>query len=155
MKKLAFAACLMVLLTLAACNSGVVYDHYEHTMLTGWEKVDTLYYPVPRLDREGLYDVTLGLRTTNVYPFTGLTLLVEQCVLPSGKGRVDTVNCRLRTEKGKVTGQGVSYYQYTFHVSELHLHANDSLTIKVRHNMKREILPGISDVGIEVKRLTP
>jgi gliding motility-associated lipoprotein GldH len=155
MKKLALAACLTVLMMFSACNNGMVFDHYEHTMLTGWDKIDTLCFPVPRLDREGLYDVSLGLRVNNVYPFTGLTLLVKQSVSPSGKGRVDTVNCRLRTEQGKVIGQGVSYYQYNFHVSELHLQAGDSLSIKVVHNMKREVLPGISDVGIEVKCLTP
>ena len=50
-------------------------------------------------------------------------------------------------------GQGVGSYQYHFRVSEMNLKAKDSLHICVRHDMKREIMPGISDVGIEISRL--
>ena len=45
----------------------------------------------------------------------------------------------------------MSYYQYDFPLSTLRLKEGDSLALVVRHAMKREILPGISDVGIIAK----
>ena len=53
--------------------------------------------------------------------------------------------------KGNVEGKGVSYYQYDFPLSTLRLEKGDSLALVVRHAMKREILPGISDVGIMLR----
>ena len=49
-------------------------------------------------------------------------------------------------------GHGISTYQYNFHLTTLTLNEGDSLHIAVRHNMKREILPGISDIGIRLSQ---
>ena len=46
----------------------------------------------------------------------------------------------------------MSYYQYQVPVNDITLQQGDSLHICVRHDMKREILPGISDVGIKMTR---
>lgn len=137
----------------AACTEGKIYHHYDHTPIAGWEKVDTLTYNVPALADSGLYATDLGLRINNSYPFMSLTLIVEQTVYPSHKQRIDTINCRLIGRDGSPKGQGVSYYQYHYHVSQLPLQQHDSLHIAVRHDMKREILPGISDVGIAVNKV--
>ncbi|MBP7359673.1 MAG: gliding motility lipoprotein GldH, partial [Prevotella sp.] len=47
---------------------------------------------------------------------------------------------------------GISYYQYNFNISHIELHKGDSIHVCIRHNMKREILPGISDVGFSLGR---
>lgn len=150
-----------------SCTGNMVYDHYEHTPVAGWDKVDVLSYDVPALQDSGRYSISLGLRINDVYPFQGLTLIVEQEVIPVstvkgkngtrkiiGKPRTytNTLNCELFDRKGTVKGQGISYYQYHFRVSELDLNKDDSLHITVRHGMKREIMPGIADVGISVSK---
>lgn len=137
----------------SACTEGKVYHHYNHTPIAGWEKVDTLKFDVPALKQSGHYSTGLGLRINNLYPFTGLTLIVEQMVYPSRRRQVDTINCKLTNRDGTSRGQGVSYYQYHYSVSLMELHEKDSLHITVRHDMKREILPGIADVGIALNRL--
>ena len=69
-----------ILLTVVAtllsvsCNRKTVYDHYEHTPLTGWEKNDTLIYRMPVFQKSGTYSEELGLRISDTYPFTGQTL---------------------------------------------------------------------------------
>ena len=78
-------------------------------------------------------------------------MIVEQKVMPGNVTRCDTVTCELTDDKGKVKGNGISNYQYVFHVSDRHYHKGDSLHISVRHDMKREILPGITDVGISLR----
>lgn len=136
-----------------SCTGDKVYDRYNHTPIMGWEKVDTLKFEVPKFSQRGRYSTNLGLRIDNHYPFMSLTLIVEQTVYPGARTHVDTLHCSLVDEKGGMKGQGVGSYQYHFRVSEMNLKANDSLHICVRHDMKREIMPGISDVGIEISRL--
>lgn len=139
-------------LTLAACGMKTVYNHYEHTELAGWEKIDTLTFNVPKAQEAADYGMSVGLRMTGKYPFQRLTLIVERTVYPSHKTTADTLNCQLVTPDGRVLGQGVNAYQYTFPVADFRVHEGDSLHITVRHDMKREILPGISDVGIKLTR---
>lgn len=141
-----------MLLLFSSCDNGVVYDTYNHTQIEGWEKNDTLVFDVPRLVSSGRYRMEVGLRTNGTFPFTGLSVVVEQTVIPGYKTFTDTLRCRLTDEKGNVLGRGVSCFQYNFILSDVDLAKGDSLHVRVRHIMKREILPGISDVGLKVTR---
>lgn len=143
----------LALLLATSCTGNKVYDHYSHTPLSGWEESDALQYDVPPLAEAGHYATRLGLRISSAYPFQDLALIVEQTVYPGKHKQVDTLSCHLFDHKGRVQGQGVSYFQYHFSISQMTLQKGDSLHITVRHNMRREIMPGISDVGIEVERL--
>lgn len=144
------ALAMMAACTIIACNGQKVYDKYEHTPITGWEKNDTLVFDVSSAKTNGTYMSELGLRINESYPFMGLTLIVEQRIMPADTTIIDTLKCNLTDRKGNYKGTGVLYYQYNFHVAELQLQQGDSLHICVRHDMKREILPGISDVGMKL-----
>ncbi len=141
-----------VLTLCSACTGRKVYAHYNPTSMIGWDRADQLSFDVPAVKDSGLYATALGLRVNDFYPFTSLTLIVEQKILPARQVRQDTLTFTLVDDKGSVKGQGVSTYQYRLPVSTLALHQGDSLHITVRHNMKQEILTGITDVGIEVTR---
>lgn len=149
--KLVLVAVCMALIA-AACTGRKAYDAYVHTPIQGWEKNDPLTFSVPAIAAAGHYEATLGLRIHESYPFTAVTLIVEQQVFPAGARLTDTLTCRLVDEGGNTTGHGVSYYQYSFPVRDLTLHAGDSLQVSVRHDMKREILPGICDIGYKLAR---
>ena len=70
-----------------------------------------------------------------------------------GAQRHPTLDCRLvKTNSTQKTG-GISCFEYNTEVRRLRLNANDSMHITVRHDMKRDILPGVSDVGISVRRM--
>ena len=149
--KLILAAAAGIIM-LAACQKGVVYDSYASTPLAGWEKNDTLTFTVPPVDSTATYASQIGLRTPEAYPFTAITLIVEQHIYPSDSTVTDTVNCQLIDRHGNASGKGIGYHQYTFPVGELGLQKGDSIYVRIRHDMKREILPGISDVGLTLKR---
>lgn len=142
----------VVAVSLSACDNDTVYDKYNHTPITGWEKNDTLFFNVPAQKENGRYRQEIGLRTNAAYPFTGLTLVVEQTVEPGHRQFTDTLDCRLSDDKGNILGQGISYFQYNFILSDVELFEGDSLHVCVRHIMKREILPGISDIGLKMTR---
>lgn len=145
-------AALATALFAASCSRRTAYNHYVSTPLAGWEKNDTLSFGVSPVDSAGMYGTWLGLRVTDAYPFTALTLIVEQHVLPAGSLVVDTLHCQLTDRRGNAVGKGVAYHQYRFPVSTMPLQHGDSLFVRVRHDMKREILPGISDVGVALRR---
>ena len=146
----------LILFTVAttwmSCNRKTVYDQYGHTPIAGWEKSDTLQFSVKPMEAAGTYAEELGLRINGAYPFKGLTLIIEQHIYPAETVVRDTLNCALTDDNGNATGKGISYYQYNIPMKDLQLKQGDSLQVFIRHNMKREILPGISDVGLKMVR---
>ena len=72
--------------------------------------------------------------------------------MPSMETRRDTLNCDLIDKHGNNKRSGVSQYQYLFPLKTLPLQRGDSLHLEVHHDMKREILPGITSVGIRMKK---
>lgn len=137
---------------LTACQRNTLYDQYGHTSATGWDKNDTLTFHVPRLTDGGLFSRELRLRINSSYPFRALTLVVEQTVFPDHTVRTDTVNCPLSNADGSRPVRGVGFYQYAFPIPPVRLEKGDSLKINIHHYMKRDILPGITDIGIHISR---
>lgn len=140
-----------VALASTSCNRRTIFSHYEHTPTSGWEANDSLTFSLSPVRHDGLYEETVGLRISSAYPFMGLTLVVDQKVIPSGIRHLDTIHAHLINRDGTIQGHGISYFQYEFQLRRLQLNANDSLHFCIRHNMKREILPGVSDVGITIR----
>ena len=136
---------------LVACNRKTVYHHYKHTPIAGWEKNDTLTFDIGPLADDGHFREEVGLRINGMYPFMSLCLVIDQTKYPGGLLRQDTLNCSLIDNLGNVKGKGISSYQYNFHLTDVSLAAGDSLRVCIRHNMKREILAGIADIGILLK----
>lgn len=158
MKRLIYLILVMVAtMSLPSCKHSTVFDSYAHTPIAGWEKNDTLSFEIPPLLEGGYYNESLGLRITGNYPFMGLTLIVEQNIYHNNKHvpsacKTDTVNCQLIDKNGVSKGQGISYYQYNFPINVYRLNQGDSIHITVRHDMKREILPGVSDIGVKITK---
>ncbi len=145
---------LLFLLTifLTACNNNKVYDEFAHAPIAGWEKNDSLAFAIPALAESGEYAMQLQMRTDNSFPFMSVVLIIDQKVMPEGRTYSDTLNCRVTDERGHTLGSGINIYQYAFDVADRHLNKGDSVYVTVRHDMKREMLPGISDVGIVLSR---
>ena len=156
MQKTSRAVVIGILITVAyafgACNRLPIYSHYEHAPSAGWEKNDTLDFYVTPVKEAGYYHEELGLRIDDSYPFQGLCLVIEQTILPSGYRHNDTLNCSLYEKNGVAKGSGIKHYQYNFHMNTIRLNEGDSLHIAVRHNMKREIMPGITDIGLLIRK---
>ena len=143
---------LTVALAMAGCNRKVIYTHYAHTPIEGWEDSDTLLFAVGPVDDAALYDETVGLRTCSRYPFKELILIVDQQVMPAGTLLSDTLRCRLTHEDGSPINRGFNFYESSFPLRTVTLQEGDSLTVRIHHYMKRELLPGIADIGVSVKR---
>lgn len=96
--------------------------------------------------------MVLNLRTDNSFPFTGVMLIINQTVIPADKNYSDTLICSVTDSRGHSLGKGINLYQHAFPIATRHLSAGDSLYVTVHHNMMREILPGIADVGLTINK---
>lgn len=146
------AAVFAAAMTIVSCDDGTVYNSYVHTPLAGWERNDTLVFSPLLIDADGNYTEKLGLRVNGSYPFQRLSLVVEHRILPTDVTLIDTLNCLIVGRDGVAKGHGVGYFQYDFPLPQKAFSTGDSIIVSVHHNMKREILPGISDIGVCVKR---
>ena len=143
---------LLTVLLLTSCKQSTLYYHHENTPESGWEKNDLLTFDVDRLRANATCQEEITMRISSKYPFMRLTLIVEQTVYPAGTTMTDTLDCNLIDERGNAIGRGISQYQYLFPLRTLQLHQGDSLHLSIHHDMKREILPGITSVGIRIKK---
>ena len=134
-----------------SCATDTVYYSYAHTPVAGWEKNDTLTFNIPGMTTPGTYSQQVGLRMTSAFPFTSISLIVEQRIMPQGKVLTDTIKCPITDIRGNFLGDGISSFQYMFPLREVTLNKKDSIHVSIRHNMKREILPGVSDIGLKME----
>ena len=145
--------CVCIVMGFISCDTNTPYYHYAHTPIDGWEKNDTLRYDVHPLKKGGEHQITVALRLNGAYPFRKLYLIMEQDIYPRLQYKTDTICFDVTSKEGRFTGNGISYYQYTVPVCREHFIENDSIHITIRHAMKRDILPGISDIGIKLERI--
>ena len=144
----------LVAALVSACTMDTVFHRYSHTSVSGWEKNDTLKFYVPPIHQGGVFAQQLDVRITGAYPFTAATLIVKQRIVPGNKELTDTINCTFSKPDGTRLSRGISYYQYSYPIAKPDLREGDSLVVSIYHDMKRDMLPGISDVGLHISRVS-
>ena len=151
-KQLLTILILAVAAVFTGCDRRTVYSHYEHVPLEGWEKIDTLFFEIPPVKEVGTYQQEIGIRTDISFPFQSIALNVTQDVFPQGTHTRTTKECVLYDESGKERGSGISRFLYEVHLRDIQLNQGDSLRIYVTHNMRREIMTGVTDIGIILRK---
>lgn len=144
---------LFVLFASAACTerNKAVFS-YHSTPVEGWEQHRTQIFPVDSVAKAGLYEVLVGVRTTYEFPYQTLWLEVTEKLDSPAYLNVDTLVCHITDAKGNTLGNGISLFQEQNMLNEMRLSVGQKGTIAVRHIMRRNNLPGVSDVGVLVRR---
>ncbi|MBO6295976.1 MAG: gliding motility lipoprotein GldH [Prevotella sp.] len=142
----------VVVFPLMACQDNVVYTSYQSVEIDGWDKTTTTGYDIAHIESDGNYNEMIGIRTNDKYPFMSLNLIVEQTVMPSGRHLTDTIDCQLTDRNGRKLGHGQSLWLQIVPFRKLTLNKDDSLHINIRHNMRRDILRGVSDIGLIIEK---
>lgn len=145
-------ACLAALLS--GCGQRPAECGYLPVSADGWGLTDTLTFRTDTLPA-GRYSLTLGLRTSAAvpYPYRSLTLRLQQTWKRTGTVRCDTVVCPLTTAAGDLSGKGLTFFQHEFPAGTFRLQKPAAGRLSVSHIMRREILPGITDVGFRIDRI--
>lgn len=147
---IAVAICASALLL--SCTDNRVFHAYKSVDANAWNKQDIVEFTVDSLQATANYQEAIGIRINNDYPFTTLNIIVEQTVYPSKQHFNDTIDCRLIDEDGQKIGRGQSLWLTTHHLRDIQLTSKDSLVINLRHNMRREMLEGVTDIGVIIEK---
>lgn len=141
---------------MTGCEDKPLAFNYCPTPVEGWEPGDTLKFHVDTVKTAGTYRIDLGVRTSSStpYPFQSLWLVVRQHWHNPNRELCDTVMFKLTNQRGDPNGHGVTIYQYDMPWQQQQIAAGASVDISISHIMRREILPGIADVGIRVQKVT-
>ncbi|MBQ7421847.1 MAG: gliding motility lipoprotein GldH [Prevotella sp.] len=141
---------LAMFIGLEACQKNRTFDHYEHTQLSGWERNDTLLFDIPP-QKAGTYELNIGIRATQTFPYKSVCLIIERTVFPNMETRKEIVRCPIIDDYGLLIGKnGISNSELSYHLADITLQEHDSMHIKLHHCMRRETLPGISEIGIQL-----
>lgn len=143
-------AALTTIFLFNGCTGATIYHTYQAIDHEGWGKHDTLYYQLPKDSIPDTYTIKIGLRTTDVYRYTSLWLVMEQDLEKKGTFVRDTINLPVTDSNGNFLGRGFSSRQQEIPVKNVTVSSQSGTTIKLYHIMKREVIPGISDIGINV-----
>ena len=143
---------MMIALGMASCDRQTVYHHFEHVPDNEWEKIDTLKFEIGPVIETGTYHEAVELRINEQFPFLGMNITVEQTIKPRGIILSQHKDCELINTDGSHKGSGISFFQSQFPLDDIDLQQGDTLCISVFHSMKRDIMPGISDIGIRLSR---
>lgn len=146
----AITTLVMAVTLLASCRDARVYDHFEPVNDDGWGRNDTVRFVISR-QKSCKVDVNLSLRVNHRFPYRDLSLIVCYETYPSGNVDPDTVQIHVLNEKGQPIGRmGITSASISAKVKELNLRDGDSLYVTVHHNMRRDQLTGVSDVGLQL-----
>lgn len=144
--RLALPLAIVAVATLvSSCYYRRVYYQFHPVSVAGWQNSDTLHFILPELS--GQFTLTVYARTTNLYPYRNLSLRVMD-----GDSTIDA-SLVLADKKGKSKGQkGIGATEVKLVAGRVNLNQKRNRELLVVHNMRRELLPGISDVGISLDR---
>ena len=141
-----------ILSSLFSCHEKITFSQYKAVDADGWDKTSHVVFTPSPIKSTTTYDQFVGIRINSRYPFLSLNLIVEQTISPSGKIYTDTIDCQMISENGEQLGKGNSLWVREFPLRSLSLHEGDSLSINIRHNMRRDILRGVSDIGFKMEK---
>ena len=101
-KTIIFTLLIISTMILMACSSQKVYDTFLHVDDKGWEKNEELMFSIPHITESDDYNLELGLRLNNFYPFRNLQLAVIQTVYPSLETHTDMLTLEIADSQGKM-----------------------------------------------------
>ena len=133
----------LVLLLITSCTGHNRFHSYLPVNKDGWKRTDTLcFHAVPIDTNRNCMEISLGIRHTHKYPYRDIWLSI-------GK---DTLHIDLADEQGRWKGKGIGDMRLIQQEATINLTKMDSCgIIRIHHIMQHDPLPGISDIGIEVR----
>ena len=140
------------LVMMVGCTEGTVYHTYRDIGGGGWHREDTLVFPIPGspTDEEMTCSLYVGMRITSRYPYADVSIETEE-IWDSLVVRLDTVVVSFLGDNGDIGGRGIRVLQFEQPVRAITLRPSSKGELRIRHVMRRESLPHISDCGIRIQ----
>ncbi|MCQ2189729.1 MAG: gliding motility lipoprotein GldH [Paludibacteraceae bacterium] len=147
-----------LLLLLTSCGAECVYQDVKDIPSDGWKKDEPLEFQYSMTDTTDCYEIVVDVRNEGSYKYQNLWLFIE-ATSPFGDVYSDTIECALADNYGHWVGDGIaSYYANIYHLPVsfmpmVKFPKQGEYKIKIWQGMREDVLEGISDVGIRVRRV--
>lgn len=138
---------------LVSCDRNVVFKQNIALDNEPWAAERPVSFTYFAEDTVSGHDLLFNIRNNNNYPYRNLYLFVE-AQLPNGRKTIDTLECLLADERGQWYGSGLgSHYDNRFrYKANTRFPASGHYTFNVFQAMRDSLLPGITDVGLLIKK---
>lgn len=155
MTKLHILSAICLLIIVCSCSLDVKFSKYVPVSSDGWNLEDTIEFSTDTLRQDGRYGFTCGVRTRRAFPYQNLVLMVEREVYRDSLivlHKREKVTCPIVTQEGSFTGEGIATKLHETDLKDFIMQTGDSVVVKIYHQMTRQDLPGIVDVGMKMEK---
>lgn len=134
---------------IAACSDTAYIESHDVNPL-GWDKDSVLAYSLVVPDTVENYDILLHLRHTDNYPYQNMWLFLGE----TDSLITDTIEFYLADDRGIWLGdRGNGHISMpVLYESSIRFQQLGERHLYIRHGMRTPLLPGITDLSVEVKR---
>jgi gliding motility-associated lipoprotein GldH len=141
----------LVILMLAACDSGSLYDETLVVDEDGWHANDIKNFEFEIRDTISPLNLWINFRTTTDYPYSNLFIFLHS-KYPDGFVAKDTLQFLLTKPNGEWEGENSgTIVENRFLVSRGQFERSGIYQFQIEHAMRDSILPEILDVGFKVE----
>lgn len=143
----------ILLFTIVSCDSTRVYEEWVDFDNMQWSIDSTVSIDMELTDSLAAYDLVLGVRNTNLYPYENLWLMVSLDG-PDSISFQDTLQLQLAKVDGQWLGKR-SASLYTTKISlyqDVRFYKAGSYTFSMKHGMREASLDGIASVGFRIEQ---
>ena len=140
---------------LISCSSDIIYEENKAIPEGVWSVDNKLDFVVDIQSTDEAYNLFLNLRNGTEYAYSNLYIFMET-VYPNGRSELDTLQFLLADKEGKWYGEGLGDIKSSSVMFRYKLlfPMTGEYQVKMEQAMRKEVLPGIWDVGLRVEKST-
>lgn len=142
---------LIVVFSMVACNSNVVYDNSVQVANPIWHCDSVAQFEVEIADTTIDYESAILIRNSGDYMYQNLWLFVTE-IAPDSTVVCDTIEYYLADNYGRWLGSGIGslYTSLYYYKEDLNYSQTGVYRYEIRQGMRDDELKGITNVGIRI-----
>lgn len=142
----------VIALLIMSCDTDREFEEWSDLPASGWHKDSISTFQIDITDTLSEYNIILGLRNDNIYPYQNIWLFVKS-VAPAGQSATDTFQIELATSAGKWHGSGWGslYTTLNYYKPEVRFAQSGIYQISIQQGMRQNELKGIRSVGLRIE----
>ncbi|MBN2482210.1 MAG: gliding motility lipoprotein GldH [Bacteroidales bacterium] len=143
---------LSIALITLSCDTRKLFEEYTEIPGDVWNSKNVLHFNVNISDTIRSYNIYIGVRNADRYPYSNLYLFVT-AHSPDGNSLKDTVEVVLADELGKWLGKGAASIYTTQHPykSNIRFPVRGIYTFDIEQAMRVQDLRHISNIGLRIE----
>ncbi|MGA1373252.1 MAG: gliding motility lipoprotein GldH [Flavobacteriales bacterium] len=145
-----------VLVCSTGCGPDALYADSLGVNAEGWKSAEAAEFRWEVSDTSRVHDLYIDVRNDATYPFSNMYLFVD-FTFPNGKTNRDTLALELADAQGNWLGSGSGHvhdHRIVWH-DNARFPLQGQYAVRIVHAMRRDPLPGITDVGLRVEYAEP